>query len=215
MRSGLIVFAREPVPGRVKTRLAAAIGDGAAAEAYVAMLKEVLASSRKVVGVETVVYWDCQDDVLPLLADRYGCVSRRQARGDLGQRMRAAFAEMFADGFETCCIIGSDAPDLPVAYIQEAFHLLAAQQSDAVFGPSHDGGYYLLGLSRLWPQFFTDIDWSTPQVLPQSLAAAGRAGVKTVLLPEWYDIDTLRDLEKYRARNGLALKPILPNAGAV
>ena len=201
MRNGLIVFAREPVPGRVKTRLAATIGDVAAAEAYAAMMADVMNTCRKLTGLETVVYWDCEDNSLPLLADRYGCVSRRQSGDVLGQRMQAAFAEMFASGFNACCIIGSDAPDLPASYIQEAFHLLAAQQCDAVFGPTHDGGYYLLGLSRLWPQLFTDIDWSTPRVLRQSLTAAGKTGIKAILLPRWYDIDTQCDLEKFQARN--------------
>jgi hypothetical protein len=200
MVNGLIIFAREPIPGLVKTRLAATIGDVAAADAYAAMLLDVLKTCRKLIDMETVVYWDCDETSLPLLASRYECRSRKQSAGNLGQRMKSAFAEMFESGFDTCCIIGSDAPDLPISYIQDAVHLLAAGQIDAVFGPTHDGGYYLLGLSRLWPLLFTDIDWGTPQVLRQSLTAGEMAGVKAVLLPEWYDIDTNEDLEKYRER---------------
>jgi rSAM/selenodomain-associated transferase 1 len=200
MKNCLIVFAREPIPGKVKTRLAASIGNVAAADAYAAMLVEVLDTCRKLADLEMVVYWDCDETSLPLLADRYACRSRKQSAGDLGQRMKYAFAEMFETGFDTCCIIGSDAPDLPVSYIQEAVHLLVAGQIDAVFGPTHDGGYYLLGLSRIWPRLFTDIDWSTPQVLQQSLTAGELAGVRATLLPEWYDIDTQQDLEKYRER---------------
>jgi rSAM/selenodomain-associated transferase 1 len=201
MGNGLIIFAREPIPGQVKMRLAATIGDVAAADAYAAMLADVFNTCRKLTDLETVVYWDCNETSLPLLADRYECRSRKQSAGDLGQRMKSAFTEMFESGFETCCIIGSDSPDLPVSYIEEAFHLLAEGQIDAVFGPTHDGGYYLLGLSRLWPQLFTDIEWSTPEVLRQSLTAGEMAGVKATLLTEWYDIDTQEDLEKYQARN--------------
>jgi len=197
---GLIIFAREPLSGRVKTRLAATIGNLAATELYKSMLREVLKRCGELADVYTVVFWDCEAASLPFLAERYGCRSRCQSPGDLGERMQAAFDEMFADGCKVCCIIGSDAPDLPVSYIQEAFDLLTVQQTDAVFGPSHDGGYYLLGLSRLLPELFRDIDWSTPLVLQQSLAAAERAGIKRALLPEWYDIDTEDDLEKYRAR---------------
>lgn len=213
MKNGLIIFAREPLPGQVKTRLAATIGDAAAADAYAAMLDEVLAGCRTLAGIEVFVYWACAKEALPLLAERYSCRSRTQAAGDLGQRMQAAFAEMFESGFDYCCIIGSDAPDLPVSYIQEAFSLLAAQQADAIFGPSRDGGYYLLGLAHLCPQLFNNIDWSTPLVLRQSLAAATRAGIRAALLPEWYDIDTQDDFEKYRARK--SARSNLSQAGAI
>jgi len=201
MKRGLIVFAKEPLPGRVKSRLAATIGDIAAAELYQAMLRDVLNLSRKLTGVETVVYWDCPEQTLPLLAERFGCRSRRQPAGDLGVRMQAAFAEMF-DDHEICCIIGSDTPDLPLAYVQEAFDLLAAETSDTVFGPSADGGYYLLGLRRVIPQLFTAIDWSTDLVLRQSMAAAASAGCRATLLPEWHDIDTHADLEAFGKRAG-------------
>jgi len=205
MNQGLIIFAREPVPGRVKSRLAASIGEHAAAEQYKTMLREVLKTCINFGDVVPVVFWDCEEESLQLLSERYICHSRRQSPGDLGQRMRAAFEEMFANGFGTCCIIGSDAPDLPVSYIQEAFNLLIAQKADVVFGPAHDGGYYLLGMSRLWPQLFTDIAWSSPHVLRQSLAAAEKTKIKSTLLPEWYDIDTQEDLEKFWARNRGAL----------
>ncbi|MBI5483710.1 MAG: TIGR04282 family arsenosugar biosynthesis glycosyltransferase [Deltaproteobacteria bacterium] len=201
-RNALIVFAREPVPGQVKTRLAASVGDIAAADKYASMLENVLSNCRKLTGVETTVFWDCNEASLPLLERRYECRSKLQGVGKLGQRMQAAFAEIFGSGCDHCCIIGSDSPDLPVSYILEAFDRLTSPQTDAVFGPTHDGGYYLLGLSRLWPQLFENIDWSTPQTLLQSLDAAGKAGIRAALLPKWYDIDTLDDLEEYRARTG-------------
>jgi len=196
----LILFAREPLPGRVKTRLAAVMGDQAAVELYRAMLRDVLDISRKLTDVDTVVYWDCEEKALPLLADIYQCSSRRQISGDLGQRMQAAFVEMFADGFESCCIIGSDAPDLPLSFIREAYQLLENQRTDAVFGPSADGGYYLLGLKRLYPQLFSGIDWSTSHVLRQSLDGARTGGVLTQLLPVWHDIDTMEDLNAFIKR---------------
>lgn len=201
MTKGLIVFAREPVPGRVKTRLAVSIGDQAAAERYETMLCDVLAATRRLAGVETIVYWSCEADALPRLAERYRCCSRLQVTGELGQRMQAAFAEMFAAGCESCCIIGSDAPDLPPAYIEQAFHLLMNERSDVVFGPSRDGGYYLLGLRQVHPELFAGIIWSTPDVLEQSLGAARKAGLTTALLPEWQDIDTVDDLNEYLQRS--------------
>lgn len=210
MSAGLIVFAREPVPGRVKTRLAAAIGDQAAAERYDDMLRGVLDAARQLTGVEAVVYWSCEEEALPCLAERYRCRSRRQNAGDLGQRMQAAFEEMFADGCERCCIIGSDAPDLPSAYIQQAYELLVTEQADVVFGPSRDGGYYLLGLRQVHPGLFSGIAWSSSAVLEQSLAAARKAGLATALLQEWQDIDTVDDLNEYLQRAGTAQSRVSP-----
>lgn len=205
MKRGLIVFAREPLPGRVKTRLAAAIGDQAAADLYETMLQDVLKGVRDLSDVDTVVYWDCEEGSLPLLAGKYRCRSRRQIPGDLGQRMREAFEEMFADGCGLCCIIGSDAPDLPLPYILDAYRLLSTQQADVVFGPSMDGGYYLLGLRHVWPQFFTDIHWGSAAVLDQSLAAARASGLPVSLLPVWRDIDTPEDLQAFRERTEEAI----------
>ena len=81
--------------------------------------------------------------------------------------------------------------------------LRKTQQTDVVLGPSLDGGYYLLGLRQLWPQLFVNIPWSTADVLEQSLTTAQGAGLKTALLPEWQDIDTLEDLHAFQERNRL------------
>jgi hypothetical protein len=205
MKKGLIIFAREPLPGAVKTRLAATVGNKAAADLYETMLQDVLKSARQLCDVETVVFWDCEEKSLPFLADRYRCSSRRQIPGDLGQRMQAAFEEMFATGCGVCCIIGTDAPDLPLSYIQDAYQHLATQQTDVILGPSLDGGYYLLGLCHVWPQLFVDISWSTADVLEQSVSVAQGSGLKTALLPEWQDIDTFEDLQAFQERNRLMM----------
>lgn len=201
MKRGLIVLAREPLPGKVKTRLAAAIGDQAAAELYESMLQDVLKTVRELSDVDVVVYWDCREGALPLLAEKYRCRSRRQITGELGERMRGAFEEMFADGCELCCIIGSDAPDLPLPYLQEAYRLLSAPPADVVLGPSLDGGYYLLGLRQVCPELFSDIQWGSAAVLDQSLSAAEDSGRSVSLLPVWRDIDTLEDLQAFQERN--------------
>jgi len=204
MKKGLIVFAREPLPGEVKTRLAAAVGDQAAVDLYETMLQDVLKTARQLTDIEIVVFWDCEKESLPILSEKYSCNSSCQVAGNLGQRMQAAFEEMFADGCELCCIIGSDAPDLPLSYIQEAYKLLATLQADVVLGPSLDGGYYLLGLRELWPQLFVDISWSTADVLGQSLIALQGLELKTTLLSEWQDIDTVEDLQAFQERKRLS-----------
>lgn len=201
MKKGLIVFAREPIPGKVKTRLAASIGDSAAAELYETMLQAVLKTSRYMEEVATVVFWACETESLPRLAEKYLCVSRGQRSGDLGERMQSAFEEMFSDGSEVCCIVGSDAPDLPTSHVLNAYRLLETRQADVVFGPSKDGGYYLLGVRKPWPQLFADISWSTAKVLEQSMAAARKLQLTIGLLPEWQDIDTVEDLQAFHERN--------------
>ncbi len=86
------------------------------------------------------------------------------------------------------------APACRWSIIQQALQLLA--DHDVVFGPSEDGGYYLVGLEKLYPQLFKDIAWSTPEVLPQSLAKAGAQDLRVALLPEWYDVDTEAGLRR-------------------
>ena len=207
MKKGLILFAREPIPGQVKTRLAASIGDHAAAELYETMLQDVLKTARQLSDVETVVFWACEEEtaLLTALTEKFRCNSRYQRHGDLGQRMQAAFEEMFASGCELCCIIGSDAPDLPISYIQDAYRLLETKPVDVVFGPSKDGGYYLLGLRQVRPQVFEHIPWSSPEVLEQSLAIVRDSGMTAALLPEWQDIDTFEDLQAFQERTRLTV----------
>lgn len=201
MNNGLIVFAREPLPGKVKSRLAAAVGDQEAAVLYETMLQDVLKTVRQLSDVETIVYWACGEESLPRLSEKHQCTSRQQSLGDLGQRMQGAFEEMFAGGFNACCIIGSDAPDLPQTYIQDAFRTLETRRADIVLGPARDGGYYLLGLRQVWRQLFDNISWGSADVLQQSLTAARGAGAVTALLPEWQDIDTVEDLQAFKERN--------------
>jgi uncharacterized protein len=201
VNKGLIVFAREPVPDTVKTRLARDLGAPAATALYAAMLADVLERTASLVDVRVLVFWAQEGDVLP----RYPAFPRlemfRQNGTTLGERMASAFTTAFANGIRTCCIIGSDSPDLPVEYIRQAFCALEQDQADVVFGPAGDGGYYLLGMRRVWARLFEDMPWSTPQVLAVSRARACELRLRTSLLPTWYDIDTIDDLQR------LALSP--------
>uniref|UniRef100_UPI0026367E0D TIGR04282 family arsenosugar biosynthesis glycosyltransferase n=1 Tax=Geobacter sp. TaxID=46610 RepID=UPI0026367E0D len=114
----------------------------------------------------------------------------------LGERMAGAFRRAFDRGCRRVAIIGTDSPDLPLAFIGWAYELLADPAVDAVFGPSEDGGYYLLALKRFHPALFAGIPWSTDKVLELSLARAAEAGLATALLPPWYDVDTADDLRR-------------------
>jgi rSAM/selenodomain-associated transferase 1 len=125
-----------------------------------------------------------------------GIISHPQAGEDLGERMQNAFAEIFSRGFRAVAIIGTDSPDLPSEYIMKAFALLEQEQTDVVFGPAEDGGYYLLALKRVWEELFTELPWSSSRLLAASVTRADSLRLGSSLLPVWYDIDTAADLDR-------------------
>ena len=125
-----------------------------------------------------------------------------QTGGDLGRRMNSGFEQGFARGYKSIVIIGSDCPAVTRALVNEALHKLL--RHDAVIGPAADGGYYLIGLCRSAPELFTDIDWSTEQVLNQTIERCNAVHLTHALLPELRDIDLVEDLEFYR-RQGMTI----------
>jgi len=192
---GLIVFAREPVPGTVKTRLASDIGAEAATNLYRAMLLDVLELASGLTGLRALVFWSLVGDDLPRFPGFPQLEMHRQCGSDLGERMAAAFATAFSCGIRDCCIIGTDTPDLPAEHIYQAFAALEQDRADAVFGPARDGGYYLLGMKQVQQHLFEGIAWGTPMVLSSSLKRAAEMQLSTTLLPVWHDMDTLDDLK--------------------
>ena len=118
-------------------------------------------------------------------------------RGDLfGERLIAAAADLFALGFASVCLIDSDSPTVPQNAYSEAARSLAAAGDRIVFGPSDDGGYYLIGMKQLHRRVFEEIDWSTERVAEQTLARAQEIGVPVDLLPTWYDVDDRNTLAR-------------------
>jgi rSAM/selenodomain-associated transferase 1 len=191
----VIVFVRAPEPGRVKTRLAASIGAAAALAIYTrlaeATVREALALAAE--GVQVRVHYtpaDAEPHVRAWLGD--GPLLLRQSDGDLGRRMRDAFDRAFADGHRQVLIIGSDLPEMSAGLLRRAFEQLDAHL--AVIGPAHDGGYYLLGMTRLIDGVFDGIAWSTPEVLDATLARLRAAGVNAAILPTLRDVDEVDDL---------------------
>ena len=196
MNRALIIFAREPLPGRVKTRLARGVGSRAATDLYAAMLEDVLERAARLHDTRVLVFWAMENDPLPQRPAYPRLEMRHQCSGDLGVRMATALETAFADGIRACCIIGSDSPDLPPEYISRAFQLLGEDQADVVFGPAEDGGYYLVGMKRLWQRIFEDLAWGENDVLEKSCQRARDLELRTALLPAWYDLDTLDDLRR-------------------
>lgn len=194
MVSELGMFAKHWRPGYVKTRLAASIGDAAAAEVHRACLASLLQRFAAAADLRVLAY--APADARQAFAELAGEAWRLepQRAGDLGSRMANHFLSAFARGATRAVLIGSDSPTLPEAFIDEAFDRL--EKVDVVLGPSEDGGYYLIGLRRQVDDLFRDIAWSTPAVFEQTVARLRAAGPTYAVLSRWYDVDTPADLHR-------------------
>jgi len=202
--NALIVVAKEPVPGRTKTRLCPPLAPESAAEFYRCLLLDTLALMQRLESADhTVAYTPAG------ARDYFTCLSPNgfrlvpQVGADLGQRLANALGHHFGLGYRRAVIMNSDGPTLPLACLEEAFAGLDG--ADVTLGPGHDGGYYLIGMKRLYPELFQGIDWSTERVVDQTLAACRRLGLSVRMLPEWYDVDLGEDLA--RLRRDLARNP--------
>lgn len=183
----LVVFARAPVLGRVKTRLAERLGAEAALALYRAFLDDTCALSTVAEKRVLAVAGDPQS--LSELAARHGLALEAQADGDLGARMSSAIAK-----HAPACIIGSDSPSLPREQLTLAMRAL--DDHDFVVGPSTDGGYWLIGARAAAPWLFDGIAWGGDKVFFDTLARL--RGRRHVMLPFHFDVDETADLETLR-----------------
>ena len=204
MNKVLAVFAKAPLPGQVKTRLVPPLTPDQGAELYRCMLLDTIAQVRTL-PVDIVIFYHGDECFFRALAP--DVLLLPQQEGGLGERLESAFTALSFLGYRTRVAIGTDAPDLPLGYIEEAFRLIESG-SDVVFGPAEDGGYYLVGLEGASGGIFRDIPWSGPQVLAVSRQRAREAGFVEALLPTWYDVDSYEDLLRpglYDPGNGAPL----------
>ncbi len=199
----LLVFAKAPVPGRVKTRLGAEVGHNQAARIYTYLARRVVDRIRGgAYGIR--VCYDPpgeREAVRAMLPRHQDLRFLSQHPGQLGERLEWAFREAFRRATRVV-VIGTDAPGVDAALVSEAFFRL--RQVDLVLGPALDGGYYLLGLSHPAPELFAGIPWSTEKVLERTLERARARGLETALLPPLPDVDTLADWKDHLATEGLA-----------
>jgi len=191
----LIVFVKEPRPGAVKTRLAAALGDEHAAQLYRALAEAEVRRTKPARGEYDRLFFFTPADAGAVLARWFpGETFLPQKGADLGQRMANAFEAAFARGARRVAIVGTDVPGVSRALVTEA--LLALGDHDVVVGPAHDGGYYLLALDRPRPMLFDAIPWSTCAVLAATAERAAVLGLRLSVLETLSDIDTLEDLRR-------------------
>jgi len=191
----VIVFAKAPVPGRVKTRLAATIGEIPAARLAARMLDRTLkqAVASDIGPVELCCEPDCTHRTFQQAVKRYGIALNLQVEGDLGIRMHCALARVLLS-HPRALLIGTDCPQLGSEHLRQAASML--RDRPAVFIPSLDGGYVLVGLSAAIPEIFKDIDWSTERVMRQTKAHLDRLGIISGMLPPLADVDEPDDLTR-------------------
>ena len=121
-----------------------------------------------------------------------------QRGATLGERMRNGASDLLARGFGRVVLVGADLPTLPTAYIVDGLERLTRQRESLVLGPAEDGGYYLIGLTRIYDGLFDGIPWGTADVLRRTQEAAAALGLSVELLPTWYDVDHPSDLQRVR-----------------
>jgi len=219
-RGCLLVFARHPRIGQVKTRLASRVGAAAAADWYRLMVERTLTEARKTAADEDL-----------LLAVGYAGSGRRLWRDwlgpdlaffrqhgrSLGPRMENAFAWAFRRGFGRVVLVGTDIPSLTASSLREAFRGLI--RHTLVLGPARDGGYYLLGLTRPQPALFHNVPWGTSSVLAETRKRAEQEKLETLLLKPYADIDRPEDLETWKRERtrrghhpgGLGISIVIPS----
>lgn len=192
----IIVFARVPQLGKVKTRLAAQLGDPATLAAYRQLLGMTLASVGAVTDVHRQLWIDGDDSAgeCAALATRHGFSLHEQPAGDLGARMRIALKSAL-DQAPAALIVGADCPGIDRVYLQAALAALA--RAPVVLGPAEDGGYVLLGLRELAP-VFDGPSWGGADVLATTRWLLERARLTWEELPMRWDVDTLADYQRWR-----------------
>ncbi len=198
----LAVMAKAPRPGKVKTRLSPPLSPDQASALNICFIRDTTENIRRVAeagnSAGIVAYTPVGDEAAfeGLLPPAFQLVAQR---GDgFGERLLYACQDLFSCGFGAVCLIDSDSPTLPQEALRQAVAWLARPGDRVVLGGSDDGGYYLIGVKRLHPRLFEQIDWSTERVLAQTLERAREIGLTAELLPTWYDVDDAATLERLR-----------------
>ncbi|MBI4715496.1 MAG: TIGR04282 family arsenosugar biosynthesis glycosyltransferase [Nitrospirae bacterium] len=206
-RRALVLFAKAPVPGKVKTRLFPILTPEESAELYGAFVLDTVELMGRLEGVTPFIacHPSREEKYFQDLAAKHAIHLLDQEGEDLGARMERTFRALRGEGWDQVVILGTDSPTLPAAILASVFSALSAGSaggetarvdgsSRVVIGPTFDGGYYLIGISGEPPPLFTDIPWSAPRVLEKTLERLDSPKISCTLLPFWYDVDTPEDL---------------------
>jgi len=195
----LVIFAKAPIPGQVKTRLCPPLTPDEAATMHGSFVLDTLERTKAAVSKFRLPidrYLACAPSsalaFFKIMEERQAVRLLDQEGDDLGARMDGVFHTLFSRGYGRVVIAGTDVPSLPLETYHQAVQLL--DRYDVVVGPALDGGYYLIGLKKVAPPLFRDIPWSTDRVLALTNEKAAMLGLSVGVLPEWRDVDTIDDL---------------------
>lgn len=195
--NALAVMVKAPVPGSVKTRMVPPLTNQQAALLYECLVRDTFSSLSVLKGVD--IYAAClgpPDAVRGMVPD--GIEIFAQCGDGLGARMCSALGRLLSKGYKRAAVVGSDLPDLPARYVEEAFALLEGGASLSL-GPATDGGYYLVAVDGPCECVFTGIRYSTPTVLDETLAKAAENNLRCALASPWHDIDDAGDLKRLQS----------------
>lgn len=190
----LLILVKNPIAGKTKTRLAESVGHETALKMYHQLMEYTRDQALNLTGTKRMLFYSesvIEPDAWP--ADEFE--KQVQKGPGLGERMANAFKTAFAAGAERAVIIGSDCPGVTAGLLKKA--LSSLQENDLVIGPALDGGYYLIGMTKLHPSLFTDIEWSTDRVAQETLKKAKELDLKVAELVPLSDVDYLEDWESY------------------
>jgi rSAM/selenodomain-associated transferase 1 len=214
-RIALVIFAKAPIPGQVKTRLCPPLTPDEAATLHGSFVLDTLERTKAAVTKFKLPldrYLACAPAsthvFFKIMEERQGVQLIDQLGEDIGARMHHTFDTLFARGYKQVVMVGTDVPSLPLEQYKQACTLLASH--DLVLGPALDGGYYLIGLKRPMPNLFTGIPWSTGQVLSLTQEKARTLKLTVAVTDPWRDVDTAEDLLALIDANALDAKKPKP-----
>jgi uncharacterized protein len=206
----IIIFCKYPVEGNVKTRVAKTIGNEFAVNLYKLLSEYTFQELLKTENVFQYLFYDNiaeRDNIKKWAGSEFSF--ELQEGNDLGEKMYNAFKKVIDRGSTKTIIVGTDIPDISSDDIQKAFQAL--NNSDVVIGPAKDGGYYLLGMKKLYRSFFTGIEWSKDTVFKKTLEKINSLDLSYSMLPELIDIDTEEDLKNWFANDSENANGLLKN----
>ena len=213
-RNALAVMLKTPIPGRVKTRLTPPLTPSESSRLYTLFIKDIF--SRVTLLKKTGLYAACaatpglktppsraRNDFGAIIPAGVGVFPQKGAT--LGERLYNVFARLFKRGYGSVAVIGSDSPDMPLGFIEEAFKRLEDPSVDIVLGPAKDGGYYLIAMKRPVKEVFEGVRFSTPFALEDTIERTREMSLSLRLLPPWHDIDRPSDLLLLKNNRGAPL----------
>ena len=196
----VVVMAKAPRAGHVKTRLVPPLTYSQAAALADCFIRDTVLNVRQIVDTLMIAYApaNARPDLEPILPPNLLWFEQRG--DDLGERLDSVANHLSILGYGPFVILGADSPTLPATFIEQALEVLASGQADVTLGPTTDGGYYLVGMNSAIAGLFRNIDWSTPFAYEQTVANANALNLRLHTLPMWYDVDTPADLYLLREK---------------